>query len=109
MKFPGSLGDMLAQAQKVQQTLSEIQANLEKQRVEGSAGGGMVTVTVDGAMHVLSVVIDPSLLVSPDREMLQDLISAAANDALHKAKEMMKTEFSKLTGGIPLPGFAGLS
>jgi nucleoid-associated protein EbfC len=106
MRLPGNLGEMLAQAQKIQQTVVEVQAELAHRRIEGNAGGGMVVATIDGAMHVISINIDPSLLASGDVGMLQDLVCAALNDALGKAKEAIKTEFGKFTGGIPIPGLS---
>ncbi len=104
MKLPGSLGDLLATAQKVQQSMAGVQAELEKKRVVGAAGGGMVEVTIDGAMHFISVNMDASLFASADRDMVQDLVCAAANDAVRKAKDIIKEEFGKLTGGLPIPG-----
>ena len=104
MKFPGGLGDILQQAQQLQQNMSEVKAELEKKTVEASAGGGMVTIVANGAFEVLSVRIDPSVLTGDDVEMVQDLVQAAANEALRKAKELMKEEMSKLTGGLPIPG-----
>lgn len=104
MKLPGGLGDILQQAQQLQQNMSEVKAEMEKKTVEATAGGGMVTVVASGAFEVLSVKIDPAVVSGDDVEMLQDLIQAAANEALRKAKDLMKEEMSKLTGGLPIPG-----
>ncbi len=104
MKLPGSLGELFAQAQQLQQNFSQMQEEMAKKRYEGSAGGGMVTAVVDGALHVISVRIEPALISASEQSMLQDLITAAMNDALHKAKESAKSDFSKMTGGISFPG-----
>ncbi|HQH27284.1 MAG TPA: YbaB/EbfC family nucleoid-associated protein [Oligoflexia bacterium] len=104
MRLPGSIGELLAQAQRIQQTVAETQAELEKRRIEGSAGGSMVNVVADGTMRLLSVRIDPALAQAGDAEMLQDLVCAAVNDALGKAKEQLKAEFSRFAGGLSIPG-----
>ncbi len=100
------LGGLLKQAQKLQERLASTQEGLAKRVVEGTAGGGMVTATVNGRLDVVSVRIDPTLLVEPDREMLQDLVVAAVNAAIHAAQRMMGEEMGKLGGGlgIKLPG-----
>jgi len=72
--------------------------------IEASAGGGMVTAKVSGKLQVLAVKIDPEILGSGDREMLQDLVVAAVNEALRQAQAMMSEEMSKLTGGLRIPG-----
>ena len=104
MKIPDNIGDLLGQFQEMQGKMSEIQSELEGKEVEASAGGGMVTVRVNGAFKVLSVKIDPTVVSSNDLEMLQDLVAAATNEALRKAKDMMKEEMTSITGGIPIPG-----
>jgi hypothetical protein len=100
------LGGLLKQAQALQERLASAQEDLAKRVVEGTAGGGMVTVTVNGRLEVMSVRIDPTLLVEPDGEMLQDLVVAAVNAAIHAAQRMMGEEMGKLGGGlgIKLPG-----
>lgn len=100
----GSMGDVLKQAQAMQEQLAKIQQAAAAKTVDGTAGGGMVTVTVSGAMQVVAVKIDPEVIKSGDTEMLQDLIVAAANDALRKAREMMTEEMKSLTGGLQIPG-----
>lgn len=100
----GSMGDALKQAQAMQEQLAKIQQAAAAKTVDGTAGGGMVTVTVSGAMQVAAVKIDPEVIKSGDTEMLQDLIVAAANDALRKAREMMTEEMKSLTGGLQIPG-----
>jgi hypothetical protein len=100
------LGGLLKQAQALQDQLASAQQDAAGRTVEGTAGGGMVTVTVNGRLEVMSVRLEPSLLTDPDREMLQDLIVAAANDAIRRAQQMLASEMGKLTGqlGIKLPG-----
>ena len=100
------LGGLLKQAQALQERLASAQEDLAKRFVEGTAGGGMVTVTVNGRLEVMSVRIDPTLLVEPDGEMLQDLVVAAVNAAIQAAQRMMGEEMGKLGGGlgIKLPG-----
>ncbi len=104
MKLPGGLGDILQQAQQLQANMSEMKDELEKKKVEASAGGGMVTVVANGAFELCSIQIDPTVVNPEDVVMLQDLVQAATNEALRKAKDLMKEEMSKLTGGLPIPG-----
>jgi DNA-binding YbaB/EbfC family protein len=100
------LGGLLKQAQALQERLASAQEDLAKRSVEGTAGGGMVTVVVNGRLEVTSVRIDPTLLTDPDREMLQDLVVAAVNAAIHAAQRMMGEEMGKIGGGLglKLPG-----
>ena len=98
-------GGLLKQAQALQERLASVQDELAKRTVEGSAGGGMVTVTVNGRLEVVRVHIDETLLAEPDRDMLQDLVVAAVNSGIQAAQRMMGEEMGKLTGGlIKLPG-----
>ena len=100
------LGGLLKQAQALQERLASAQEELAKRTVEGSAGGGMVSATVNGRLEVVSIRIDETLLVEPDREMLQDLVVAAVNAGIHAAQRMMGEEMGRLSGGlgIKLPG-----
>ena len=100
------LGGLFKQAQELQGRLAAAQQAIGERRVEGSAGGGMVTVEVSGALQVIAVRIDPGLLEAPDREMLQDLMVAAVNDGIRKAQALVADEMGKLTGGLglKLPG-----
>jgi DNA-binding YbaB/EbfC family protein len=98
------LGGLLEQASKLQERLASAQQELASRTAEGRAGGGMVTAVVNGKLEIVSVSIDPTLLEQPDREMLQDLVVAAANDGIRAAQRMMAEEMSKLTGGLKLPG-----
>jgi len=98
------LGDLMKHAQRLKAEMDRLQAEAATKTVEGSAGGGMVTATVNGKGDLLSVKIDPEAARDPDLEMLQDLIVAAANDALRKARELLAQDVSRLTGGFGLPG-----
>ena len=99
-----NLGDMIKQAQRMKAEMDRIQAELASRTVEGSAGGGMVTAVANGKGELLSVRIDPEAVKGEDIEMLQDLVTAAANDALRKARELLAQEVSRLAGGLNLPG-----
>ncbi len=98
------LGNMMKQAQQMQQKMMRIQEEMEQREVEASAGGGMVTAVVNGKQQVLSIKIDPGVVDSDDVEMLQDLIMVAINDAIGRSQEMMQQEMAKLTGGMNIPG-----
>jgi hypothetical protein len=96
--------EMMRQAQQMQKKIAKIQEELATRTVEASAGGGMVTVTANGAAEIEDVRIDPSVVEPEDVSMLQDLILAAVNEALKKARELRESEMSKVTGGMKLPG-----
>jgi len=96
--------DMLRQAQMMQKKMANLQEELKNREVEGTSGGGMVTVRAKGSQELLSVTIDKSVLESGDVEMAQDLVLAAANDALKKARALMEDEMGKITGGFKIPG-----
>ncbi|MFO7877490.1 MAG: YbaB/EbfC family nucleoid-associated protein [Desulfovermiculus sp.] len=98
------LNDIMRQAQQMQKKMAEMQEELAKKTVEASAGGGMVTVKASGALQIVEVTIDPAVVDPQDVGMLQDLIYAASNEALKKAREMMEGEMSQLTGGMKIPG-----
>lgn len=100
-----NITQLLQQAQKIQGRFKQMQSEMENQKIEGSAGGGMVRVVVNGKQELLEIRIDPELLESRDVEMLEELVSAAVNNALEKSREMVGEEMSKITGGISLPGF----
>ena len=95
---------MMKQAQKLQAKMMEMQAELANRTVSAQAGGGMVDAVVNGRQELLSLRIDPEVVNAEDVEMLQDLISAAVNEALNRSREMMAAEMSKLTGGMQIPG-----
>ena len=100
----GNMGNILRQAQAMQEQLAKIQEQAAAKTVEGSAGGGMVIVTANGALQIVRVKIDPEVFKSQDVEMLQDLIVAASSEALRKARDMMAEEMKGLTGGLNIPG-----
>ena len=103
------MGEMLKQAQKMQERIGELQRDLGMRRYEASSGGGMVTVVVSGQLRVLEVKIEPSLMGSEgDQQMTQDLVAAAVNAALEKAQRGAQEEFARLQGGLGLPGMPGL-
>jgi nucleoid-associated protein EbfC len=100
----GGFGDMMKQVQQMQAKMEAIQAELEKAEVEGSAGGGMVKIVVNGKGELKSVTIDPEAVDPKDVEMLQDLIVAAMNQAREKSQELQHEHMSALTGGLNIPG-----
>ena len=100
----GNLASVLKQARELQQRMEEVQEALGRLRVEGHSGGGMVTVEATGQQRIVGVRIDPSLVQSGDQEMLEDLLVAACNQALDKARQAAADEMGKLTGGLELPG-----
>jgi len=103
-----NMGQIMKQAQKFQTKMAKLQEELSDRIVEASAGGGMVTVVANGGQDVLSISIDPEVVDPDDVEMLQDLIMAAVNDALSKAKAMMNEEMGQLTKGMNIPGMPGM-
>ena len=102
------MSSIMQQAQQMQQNMARVQEELARKQVTGSAGGGMVTVTANGKSEILSIVIERAIIVEKEADMLQDLIVAATNDALRKAREMGKAEMGKLTGGLNLPGLSNM-
>jgi hypothetical protein len=98
------LGNIMKQAQMMQQKMARLQEELESRQVEASAGGGMVTATVNGKQQLLSLKIERSVVDPDDVEMLQDLVIAAVNEAVKKSQEMMQQEMGKITGGFNIPG-----
>jgi len=100
----GNLGSMMKQAQEMQGRMKEVQQRLESMRVQGSAGGGMVTVECSGQQKILSCRIDPVLVQSGDAEMIEELTVAAVNQALDKAKETAAEEMGRVAGDMNIPG-----
>jgi DNA-binding YbaB/EbfC family protein len=100
----GGMGNLLKQAQEMQARMAKIQEELGQKTVEGSAGGGMVQVTVNGQLNLCAVKIDPTVINAQEKEMLEDLILAAVNDGMRKARDMVSAEMSKITGGFKIPG-----
>ena len=106
-KTPGggmNMGSMMAKAQKMQADMQAAQAEVEAAEVEASAGGGVVTVRANGAKKIVSVKIDPQAVDPDDVEMLEDLVTAAVNEAMTKADELMQEKMSAVTGGMNLGG-----
>ena len=97
----GNLAGLMQQAQKMQEELQKAQEELANMTVTGEAGGGLVKVTMTGKHAVRRVEIDPSLL--DDREMLEDIVAAAVNDAVNRVASTMQERMSDMTSGIPLP------
>jgi nucleoid-associated protein EbfC len=105
MKNPfGNMGNILKQAQAMQEQMAKIQEQAASKTTNGTAGGGIVTVTANGAMQIVGVVIDPEVVKSGDVDMIQDLVVAATNEALRNAKDLMEGEMKALTGGMKIPG-----
>lgn len=102
------LGDMMRQAQKLQEEMQRMQEDAKTKTVEASAGGGMVTVVANGGGEIVSIKIEKDVVNPDDVEMLQDLILAAVNEALRRAQQMVNEEMSKLTMGLQIPGLGGL-
>jgi len=98
-----NLGQMLKQAQELQTRMAELQEKLAAMEVTGSAGGGMVTVTVNGKGEARDVSIDPKLMAPGEHAVLEDLLRAAINDAKGKLEQLVRDKMSELTGGLPLP------
>jgi DNA-binding protein, YbaB/EbfC family len=94
----------MKQAKKIQEKIATMQAELESKTIEATAGGGMVTVVVNGKFEILSLKIDKEVVNPEDLDMLQDLIIAAVNEGVRKAQEMASAEMSKITGGFNIPG-----
>ncbi len=101
------LGDLMKKAQQMKASMDRLQEELASREVEAGAGGGMVTVRATGAQEIASIDIDPSVIDPEEKEMLQDLVQAAVNEALRKSKEMMQEEMGKITGGLPVPDIFG--
>ena len=100
----GGMGNLLKQAQEMQARMAKIQEELGQKTVQGSAGGGMVQVTVNGQFNLTAVQIEAAVVKGEEKEMLEDLIMAAVNDGMRKAREMASAEMAKLTGGFKIPG-----
>ena len=100
----GNMQQLARQAQKLQQQMTKMQEELEAREYEASAGGGVVTVKVNGKKELLDLVIKPEAVDPDDVEMLQDAIMAAVNEGLRIASETMEKEMGKLTGGMNIPG-----
>ncbi|MBF0341245.1 MAG: YbaB/EbfC family nucleoid-associated protein [Magnetococcales bacterium] len=98
------MGDIMKQAQAMQQRMAKMQEELAALVMTGHAGGGMVQVVMNGRQEVLQVKIDPSVVTPEDIEMLEDLVAAAFNDAQRKIQEASQASMAQLTGGLKIPG-----
>ena len=103
-----NMGNIMKQAQQFQSKMAKLQEELGERTVETTAGGGMVAVVANGRQELVSIRIDPEVVDPEDVDMLQDLIQAAVNDALNRAREMVNEEMGKLTAGMNLPNIPGL-
>ena len=104
MGMPGNMNNLMKQAQKMQKQMEESQKALEEKEFSAAAGGGAVTVTVSGKKEITSVKLKEEVVDPDDIEMLEDLIMAAANEALRKVEEETQNSMSKLTGGLGMGG-----
>ncbi len=99
-----NMNNVIKQAQKMQEEMEKVQSELEDKTVEAKAGGGMVTVTVNGKKEIVSLKINPEAVDPDDVETLEDLVMVAVNDAIKQADEMMADGMSAVTGGLNIPG-----
>ncbi|WP_227763667.1 YbaB/EbfC family nucleoid-associated protein [Zhaonella formicivorans] len=100
----GNMNKMMKQVQKMQADMAKLQEELGSKTVEASSGGGVVQVTANGKQEIMAIKIKPEAVDPEDVEMLEDLITAAVNEALRKSQEMVAEEMSKITGGLKIPG-----
>jgi len=104
--MPKGLGNMMKQVQKMQAEMEKIQEQLAQERVEATAGGGVVKVVANGRQEILEIKISPEVVNADDVEMLEDLVLAAVNQAREKAAELQTQNLAKLTGGLKIPGLS---
>ncbi|HXG05311.1 MAG TPA: YbaB/EbfC family nucleoid-associated protein [Candidatus Binatia bacterium] len=97
-------GNLMKEAQRLQQQMAELQEQIAQKKVQATAGGGMVTVEANGKQELLAIKIDPEVVSKDDVQMLEDLVLAACNEALRKSRELVQQELGKLTGGLKIPG-----
>ena len=95
---------LMKQAQEMQTQMQQMQERLAEEQIDGTSGGGMVVVTMNGRHEVVRIKIDPQVVTSDDVEMLEDLVAAAVNDARQRIEEMTQAEMSRVAGGLGLPG-----
>jgi len=101
-----NIAQIMKQAQKMQEQMARVQEELANKTVEATAGGGMVTVTANGKQEILSVKISPEVINPQDSAMLEDLVTAAVNEALRSSRELLQQEMTKITGGLRIPGIS---
>jgi DNA-binding YbaB/EbfC family protein len=99
-----NFSNIMKQAKKIQERMARLQEELADKTVEATAGGGMVTATVNGRFELVSIKLDKEVVNPEDVEMLQDLIVAAVSEGIRKAQEMASAEMAKITGGFNIPG-----
>lgn len=99
-----NMGDLMKQAQQFQEKMVTVQNELANKQVTGTAGAGMVTATLNGKGELLNIAIEQTIVQPENTQMMQDLIVAAVNDGLTKAKDLGKAEMGRLTGGLNIPG-----
>ncbi|MEB2283897.1 MAG: YbaB/EbfC family nucleoid-associated protein [Polyangiaceae bacterium UTPRO1] len=99
----GDIGNIMKQAQQLQERLAQVQEDVARRTVEATAGGGMVKVKVNGKHELIAITIDPAVL-EEDVELVQDLVLAAVNEGLRSAQRMVAEEMTKVTGGLKIPG-----
>ena len=97
-------GNIMKEAQKLQAQMAAMQEEVAKKKVDATAGGGMVTVEANGKQELTAIKIDPEVVSKDDVQMLEDLVLAAANEALRKSRDLVQQELGKLTGGLKIPG-----
>jgi hypothetical protein len=97
-------GNIMKQAQELQARMAKLQEEAAQKTVEATAGGGMITVKMNGKQELLSVTIDPEVINAEEVDMLQDLLVAAVNEGLRKSKELVSEELKGMTGGLNIPG-----
>ena len=100
----GNMNNMLKQAQKMQEDMANVQADLEEREYTATSGGGMVSVTVDGKHLVKEIKINPDIVDPEEPEMLEDLITVAINEAINNAIKTAETEMGAITAGLNMPG-----
>jgi DNA-binding YbaB/EbfC family protein len=103
----GNLAELMRSAGKLRETVEKATESLGQLQVEGTAGGGVVTAKVNGRLELVAVRIDPKLLADGDVELLEDLVAAAVNQGLSKARDAAAQSISSLAGGLPIPGLSG--
>ncbi|MBR2039870.1 MAG: YbaB/EbfC family nucleoid-associated protein [Clostridia bacterium] len=101
---PGNMNQMLKQAQKMQEDMTNLQADLEQREYTATSGGGMIEVTVDGKHLIKSIKINPDAIDPDDSEMLEDLVTVAVNEAITNAIKTSEEEMGAITGGLNMPG-----
>ena len=105
---PQNMQGMIRQAQKMQEEMAALQADLDQREYEVKAGGGVVTVKINGKLEILSITMEPEVVDPEDIETLSDLLTAGVNEAIRKVNTANSEEMAKVTGGLSVPGMGGL-